>query len=399
MSFWSDVGSKLKLNPVQQDIYRDEGLQVSTTQTKLRSVRASYELTEIVNRCINLLVDNSAMVDYDVAGTLKFTGQRTGVKNVSLVKILNSRPNPYMDINTFRRLLVMDFLIDGNAFIYFDGSSLYHIPAKDMKIVADADTYINSFEHASGHVFKPNEIIFVKDNSVSSVYRGDSRLNSALGSLITRESMMNFQKSFFDNGAAVGLIIETDAVLSRKMKDRQEREWMAKYNPKRGSSRPLILDGGLKVKSTASSNFREMSFNDSIVELESKVAMSLGVPPILLDSGNNANIKPNMELMFYTTILPMLRKFESAFEYFFAYDVELATHRVPALKPDEKAVSDRLSALVNNGIMTGNEAREILRLEAIDDPNMSTIRIPANISGSATGVSGQEGGKPPSGDE
>ena len=129
---------------------------------------------------------------------------------------------------------------------------------------------------------------------------------------------------------------------------------------------------------------------------EEKVCVALGIPPILLNSGNNANIKPNLELLFYTTILPMTRKFEAAFEYFFGYDIEVSTHAVPALKPDQKAQAEYLSALVNNGLMIGNEARVILRLEELDDPLMKKIRVPANVAGSGTGVTGQEGGKPPS---
>ena len=123
--------------------------------------------------------------------------------------------------------------------------------------------------------------------------------------------------------------------------------------------------------------------------------MVLGVPPILLNSGNNANIKPNLELLFYLNIIPMLGKFVSAYEYYFAFDIEIKTHKVPALKPDLKAEADRVSSLVNNGIITGNEGRATIRLDKLDDPEMDKIRIPANISGSATGVSGQEGGKPP----
>jgi HK97 family phage portal protein len=389
-----------KLNPAQSNIAQDEGHTSPSNQTKMPTITKAYDSIEVVNRCINLLVDNAAMVDYDVAETLKFTGQYgTGIKKVTIDKLLNYRPNPYMDISTFRRLILLDFLLDGNAFIHFDGTSLYHIPADRMKIIVDEETYINSYVFDETVTFKANEIIFIKDNNTDSNYRGQSRVNSALNSLYNREAMLNFQKSFFDNGAAVGLIIETETVLSKKMKDRQEREWMAKYNPQNGASRPLILDAGLKAKSVANTNFRELNMNDSVSDLEDKVATALGVPPLLLDSGNNANIKPNLELMFYTTILPMLRKLESALEYYFAFDVELSTHRVPAMKPDQKAESDRLSALVNNGIITGNEAREILRFEPIKDPNMEKIRIPANIAGSATGVSGQEGGKPPQEEE
>lgn len=397
MPFWANL--KEKLNPVQPIIAMDEGSTVSSTQNREHTLSNAYDMVETVNRCVNLIVDNAAMVNYDVADQLPFTGLATGLRGKTLKNLLSHRPNPYMDINTFRRLIFMDFMMDGNAFIHFDGSSLYHLPAAQMEVIPDARHYINSFKYNGQTTFQANEIIFIKDNSFRSDFRGDSRINSALDSILSRESMLEFQKSFFQNGAVMGLIIETDEVLNKKLKDRQEKEWMAKYNPKSGSGRPLILDAGLKVKSTSSSNFREMAFTESVNTLEEKICVALGVPPILLNSGNNANIKPNLELMFYTTILPMLRKFESAFEYFFAYDIELSTHRVPALKPDQKEQSERLSALVNNGIITGNEARVILRLEELDDSNMKTIRIPANVAGSATGVTGQEGGKPPTTEE
>lgn len=392
---WANI--KEKFNPTQPEIARDAGTRVSTTQTKLRTLSNAYELVEVVNRCINILVDNSAMIGFDVQSTLGFTAQSTGMRQKKLVTLLNNRPNPYMDISTFRRLVLMDFLVDGNAFIHFDGHAFYHIPAHKMEVVPDSTTFINSFVYNGTQEFAANEIIFIKDNSVTSVYRGDSRIGSSLSSLLTRESMQGFQKAFYEEGAVMGLIIETDELLSKKLKDRQEREWVSKYNPKRGGSgKPLILDNGMKAKSIANTNFREMDFTDSIDKLEDKVSMALGVPPILLNGGNNANIKPNLELMFYTTILPMLRKFEAAFEFFFAYDIELTTHRVPALKPDLKDQAERLSALVNNGIMTGAEAREELRLDELTDPLLDKIRVPANVAGSATGVTGQEGGKPTS---
>lgn len=388
-----------KLNPAQRTIALDQGEQ-PTTQTKILSVERAYQLIEVVNRCINLTVDNAAMVDFEVGSTLKFTGMVPGMRRDRLEILLNTRPNPYMDVSTFRRLSLMDFLVDGNMFWYFDGTSLYHLPAQNIVIIPDEKNYVHSYEYnfsASGEgqlVFQPSSIIHIKDNSVTSLYRGDSRVLSAMESLFNRENMLNFQSSFFKNGTAMGLIIETEQILSAKMKDRQEREWMVKYNPSRGNGRPVILDGGMKAKQTTSTNFKEMAFLESIEEAERKVCIALGVPPILIDSGNNANIKPNLELWFYTTIIPMLRKVEAGLELYFAYDVELTTHRVPALLPDLKAEADRITALVNNGLITGNEGRGMLKLEPINEEVMNKIRIPANVAGSATGVSGQEGGRP-----
>lgn len=386
-----------KSNPVQSSIEQEQGDQ-PTTQTKIRTVTDAFNLVEVVNRCINLTVDNAALVTYDVAGSLNFTGIATGVRKDQLVRMLNVKPNPYMDISTFRRLLLMDFLVDGNAFIYYDGTGLYHVPAMNMTIIPDSVGYVNSYEYTTSvgdmFTYPVNKIIHIKDNSVNSIYRGDSRINSSLESLYSRAAMLQFQNSFFDSGTSMGMIIETESILSSRMKERQEREWVAKYNPRRGNGRPIILDAGMKAKSTTSSNFKEMAFVDSIQEMEKKVAVALGIPPILLDSGNNANIKPNIELWFYTTLIPMLRKFEAALEYYFAYDIELSTHRVPALLPDLKAEAERISALVNNGIITGNEGRLVLRMEPSKEEHMDQIRIPQNIAGSAVGVSGQEGGRP-----
>jgi len=403
MEFWNRL--KEKLNPIQSSI-SNEYSDSPSTQTKTITIQKAYESIEVVNRCINLIIDNASLVEFDVADKLEFTGFAPNMQKKRLSTLLNIKPNPFMDINTFRRLIFTDFLLDGNAFIYFDGTSMYHVPAANITVVPDQRNYVHSYEYSSAvsgtaeHIYFPNQIIHIKDNSLRSIYRGDSRVNACLSSLYNRESMVEFQKNFFDNGAVLGTIIETDSILSKKLKDRQEIEWLRKFNPKKvGGGRPVILDGGMKAKQTGSSNLREMAFNESIKAMEEKVALALGVPPILLDGGNNANIKPNIELLFYLTIIPMLRKFVSGMEAFFAFDLELTTHKVPALTPDLKEQAERLSSLVNNGLMIGNEARAALRLDPIDDEVMKKIRIPANVAGSATGVSGQEGGKPATGDK
>lgn len=392
MGFWKTVVEKL--NPAQPRIRDREGDDHPTTQNKIISISNAYDGIEIVNRCVNFCVDNNAMLDFDVGGTLPFNGTVTGTRQKQLSMLLNKRPNPFMDIFTFRTLLMMDYIVDGNCFIHYDGTSLYHLPASDIKIIADEKTYVNHYLYDDTIELGVNEVIHIKGNSIRSIYRGDSSLRANLESLYGREFMVGYQSSFFKNGTAVGLIIESKDILNTKFKEKQEKEWVRKYNASKGGGKPMILDGGMTAKTLSSTNFRDLAFNESIEILEKKTALVLGIPPILLDSGNNANIKPNLELYFYTTAIPLMRRFESAYEKFFGYDIEISTHRVPALKPDLKAEADRLTSLVNNGIMLGSEARDKLRLEKIKDPLLDKIRIPANVAGSATGVSGQEGGKP-----
>jgi HK97 family phage portal protein len=193
--------------------------------------------------------------------------------------------------------------------------------------------------------------------------------------------MQTFQDLFFENGAVTGLVLETENTLSQLAKDKTIEKWRTQYSPKNGAKKPIILDSGLKLKAMSTASFKDMDFDVSIETHDVKILKALGVPPILLDGGNNANISPNLRLLYLETVMPIVTKLTSALERFFGYDIEPITSSVSALQPDIKDIAAYHSTLVNAGILTPNEARVELRytkLEGADE-----IRIPANIAGSA----------------
>jgi phage portal protein BeeE len=117
---------------------------------------------------------------------------------------------------------------------------------------------------------------------------------------------------------------------------------------------------------------------------------AIGVPPILLQGGNNANIAPNLRLFYLETVLPIVKLYISAVERYFGYDVEAITSTVSALQPELKDIATYHQTLVNGGVITPNEARTELRYAKIEGGD--TIRVPANIAGSAANPS--QGGRP-----
>lgn len=121
----------------------------------------------------------------------------------------------------------------------------------------------------------------------------------------------------------------------------------------------------------------------------------MGVPPILLDGGNNANIRPNHRLYYLETVLPIVKKISYAFERYFGYKLVEDVTNIPALQPELRDQSAYYQSLVNSGIMTPNEARQNLNLEMIE--GQDELRIPANIAGSAANP--EEGGRPPQSEE
>ncbi|KAJ4610294.1 hypothetical protein HRR86_009587, partial [Exophiala dermatitidis] len=161
--------------------------------------------------------------------------------------------------------------------------------------------------------YRVDEIIFIKDNGqnggINSQITGQSRVATVINSLTKREKMLEFKEKFLDNGTVIGLILETDEILNKKLRERKQEELQLDYNPSTGQSTVLILDGGMKAKPYSQiSSFKDLDFENDIARFNKDVCIALGVPQLLIDGGNNANIRPNIELFYYMTIVPMLNK-------------------------------------------------------------------------------------------
>lgn len=373
-----------KLNPIQQYLGSDKQ---SSREFTTRYERY-YETLEIVNRAVNIVVDDTAEIPLEVTQE-GFSGVVKGVKRAKVSTLLNTEPNLFQDISTFKRNLITDYLLDGNIFVYFDGAHLYHLPADNVTIHADKKTYIEKYTYNDVD-YGPDEIIHIKENSFHDIYRGVSRLKPAVRTMELMANMRSFQDNFFKNGAVPGLVLKSPNTLSEKIKERMLQSWSIRYRPDSGGRRPLILDGGIEVDKISNVNFRELDFTNAITENEKIILKAIGVPPILLDSGNNANIRPNMRLYYLETVLPIVRKINFAFSRYFGFVIREDVTGIPALQPELRDQSQYYQSLVNAGILSPNEARSQLGYDPIE--GQDELRIPANIAGSAADPS--EGGRP-----
>ena len=379
-----------KLNPIQQYL----GQTTETSREFTQSYERYYETLEIVNRGVNIIVDDVAEIPHIVGPAMGQHASVKGIKKSRVSLLLNREPNPFQDVSSFKRNLITDFLLDGNIFVYYDGAHLYHLPADNVTIHADSRTYIEKYTY-NDIDYTPSEIIHVKENSFYSIFRGTSRLKPAVRTMQLTANMRQFQDNFFKNGAVPGLVLKSPNTLSEKIKERMIQSWSVRYRPDAGGRRPLILDGGIEVDSISNVNFKELDFQSSITENENIILKALGIPPIMLDSGNNANIRPNMRMYYLETVLPIVRKLNFAYSRFFGFAINEDVTNIPALQPELRDQSQYYSALVNGGIITPNEARDALGFEGVE--GYDDLRIPANIAGSASNP--DEGGRPSEGEE
>jgi HK97 family phage portal protein len=395
-----------KLNPAQPSL---AAAQPYVSPEIIADYKQAYREVEVVNRAIELIINGLIEIPIIVEGG-------GAVKKVD--KLLNRAPNPFEDrVKLFRRAF-LDYLLDGNAFFYYDKTNIYVLPANDMEVIPDKKTFISHYNFLIRNIqqssvynfnrqttrqdthlrFEADEIIHIKADNEDSIYRGAPKLKSIKRLIELYYYLINFQRQFFKNNGVPGIVLTTDSVLSPKVKERVLEQWRQNYSTIFGGARsPAILDGGLQISPFGQVKFAELDFESSVERVQQDIAKALGVPYVLLKSGNNANIHANQVLFYNHTIMPILDQFCSSFAHFFGPDMIIRPDRgaVSSLRADERVQALYYSTLVNTGIMTPNEAREGLRLGPIDGHN--DIRIPQNITGSA--VDSSQGGRPSEGDQ
>jgi HK97 family phage portal protein len=389
-----------KLNPAQPSI---AALEPFASPETIVDYEQAYREIEIIHRAVEMIINACVEIPLIVEGS--------GPAK-KLNKLLNVKPNPFEDRTRLFRRAFLDFHLDGNAFFYYDGESLYVLPANDVEVVPDEKTFVSHYNYLVSNQrssdyfgyskqtrksqairFEPHEIIHVMAENEQSIFRGVSKLKSIMRLIELYYYMLNFQRQFFKNNAVPGVVLTTDNILSKRVKERLLESWRATYTTLfDGARNPTILDGGLKIDKFSSLSFEQLDFEDSIERIQQDMAKALGVPYVLLKSGNNANIDANQKLFYLHTVLPILTQFCSAFTHYFNNNVFLRPDKlsVPALQPDNSKQASYYSTLVNTGIITPNEAREGLRFAKLE--GLDTIRVPQNITGSATDPT--QGGRP-----
>lgn len=393
------IADKIKLNPVQTYIHSREPFVQPDSNVDFR---AAYDQIEVIHRAVEMIVSSCVEIPFDITG-------EGPIKKIN--KLLNDRPNPFEDRVRLMRRAYFDLLIDGNAFFYYDGTHIYVLPANDVEIVTDPKTFVKGYiflihggggsSYSSGRQtkkqtieFSASEIIHIKEDNDESIFRGKSRIKSLSNIINIYNALLKFQRQFFKNNAVPGIVLTTDSVLNSKIKERLLQSWRNSYATIfEGARSPAILDGGLKIDKFSDINFQSLDFENSIERLNQDMAKAMGVPYVLMKSGNNANIAANQVLFYEHTVLPMVLMIASAFAHYFN-SVRIIPDKtvITALQPDLRTQSQYYVSLVNSGIISADEARHKLGFSKLDLPETNAIRVPQNITGSATNP--DVGGRP-----
>jgi len=384
----NDVAVAVPLNfDVGQATYPDASFESFASE--------GYGKSEIVHACIRELAVSAAAPRYYIQAPATDGG---AVEVTSgLLYDLTTKPNPNSDWYSFIESLVTFLMVAGNAYTLKERSrsgkiaALYHLRPDRMRIIGGdhgAAGYIYSVSGTDYSLPVEDVCHLALPNPGGDLY-GLSPLQVLARNVNLDLNMTDFAKIYFQNaGVPSGLL-----KLKRRLNTQEEASvirsrWRSQFGGRNNFHRIAILDEDADYVPMAN-NPKDMALPELHDLTESRICAVFGVPAILvganvgLQRSTYSNYREARMAFHSETLEPMVSRILRHFNrnMFSEYPGnEMLTVDWAQMRSgldDREAMTTRVTGLFAGGILTLNEAREQLGLEAVDDG--AVRRIPSSV--------------------
>lgn len=304
-----------------------------------------------------------------------------------LTDLLQYSPNAMMKPRDFRLAMTVQMALWNNAYaeIAWSGErpvAIYPLrPNRMTPYITDTSELQYHYATDSGvKIYSQKSIFHLKGFGTDGIV-GVERNNYARESYGLSVSADTFAAKQFANGRPGG-VLTFDAFLTKEQRDKAYELYQGMSSGAENANRLWILEGGSKyvgLEFTAD----QMQMIATRSHQLSEVARFFGVPGILIGAGDStssawpASFEQQM-LMFLThTIQPYLDEWEDAIRYSLiprGTNINIDHDTGPLVKMDSEAKARYLSTLVQNGLLTRNEARNFLHMPDMEGGDQLTVQ-------------------------
>ena len=352
--------------------------------------KEGYLKNAIVYRCVNEISKGASAVEYCL---------KSGDQMIEVHPMLDliARPNPLQSYAEFSQALFGFLLLSGNAYILKVGGDIgrpkeLHLLRPDRVVVNGGSKAIpESYDYMiNGRVQESypvdqdtgaSDLKHIKLWNPLDDYYGCSPLSAAAVEVDQHNLSSKHNINLLNNGARPsGAVIfkpKDESGFNVNLSEAQRQQLLTDLNNRfqgaGNAGRPLLLEGdfdwremGLSPKDMDFINLKHMSATD--------IALCFGVPSQLVgvpDAQTYSNVAEARLALYEETIIPNLRLLQSDLNEWlipmfgenlrFEYMVE----SIPALSERKRKTFENVTSAVREGIMTRNEAREVLGLSPV----------------------------------
>lgn len=343
--------------------------------------------------CVQLISNSVAGLPLNVFREVE-SGREDLKSRHFLTDLLHYKPNSMMKPRDFRLALTVQMALWNNAYaeiVYSGDRPVALIPLRPGRmapfITEDGQlTYHYSVQDRHGansgvKVYAQKSILHLKGFGTDGVV-GSERNNYARESYGLSVSADIFAAKQFANGGRPGGVLEMDAFLTKEQREQLRKIYSGISEGAINANQLWVIEGGMKYKSLDFTADQMQMIGTRTHQL-SEVARFFGVPDVMIGAGSNTNSAwpasfEQQMLMFLTfTIQSYLDEWESAIRFSLipnGSNINVDHDTGPLVKMDSTAKANYLSRLVQNGLMTRNEARRLLNLPEIDGGDELTVQ-------------------------
>ena len=379
---------------------------VGTEETKTYKyqdlAKEGYLKNAIVYRCVNEISKGASSVPFIIKSGDQIVEQHP------LIDLLN-RPNPLQSYSEFFNSLFGYVLLGGNAYVLKVGSELgapkelHQLRPDRINIKGSGGAIPDSYEYViNGRV--QQTYLVDQDNGFSEVkhvklwnplddYYGLSPMSAAAVEVDQFNMASKHNVNLLQNGARPsGAVIfkpQDDAGFAVNLSESQRQQLLTDLNNRfsgaGNAGRPMLLEGDFDWKEMGLSP-KDMDFHALKNMATTDIALCFGVPSQLVgvpDSQTYSNVAEARLALYEETIIPHLLKVSSDMNEWLVpmfgdnLTLEFDIDSIPALAERKRKTYENVTSAVREGIMTRNEAREIIGLEPIDGAD--ELYVSANL--------------------
>lgn len=311
----------------------------------------------------------------------------------SLHKLLSLRPNQLQTAFEFFETVAYHVVLTGNAFVFMNyvRGQLYELLPLDPGTVTVkcSDDWTVSYDVRIGGktvTFSSKQIWQIKGAGWATWLGLDAvhLARDAIGLAIATEET---HASLHKNGVRSSGSLTVEGTLT-DTQYKQLQGWVESWKGSENAGIVRIMDRNAKWLSDTLTGVDSQHLETRRYQVE-EVCRHMGVMPIMVGHADKAATYASAEQMFLAnvvyTLAPWYRRMELSISAHLLSDKDVAAGYYPKfviqglLRGAIKDTSEYLNKLVAGGIMTPNEAREVLELNPLEGHD--ELRVPANIVG------------------
>ena len=257
-----------------------------------------------VARCVNLISDTVSMIPIKLYKEKMVNGKRKTVEiEDSRCDLFNLDTKDTLDGVQFKKALVRDYLLDGNAYAYINKrrnlvKSLHYVDCDHVLINQNFDPIFKDYNiMVYGKTYKPYEFLKIL-RSTRNGARGIGIIEENQELLKAAYLTLKFEQSLVSTGGSKKGFIKAEKKITKEAMDSLKRAWRELYC--NTENNVIVLNDNLDFKE-ASSTSTEMQLNENKISLNNSILDIFNIP-----------VNFNWETFIKTAIMPILTTIECA---------------------------------------------------------------------------------------